>query len=109
MSHRINDEISLTLAKRIAADLPHRPDWLQHAKDNLTRWSRQNADAPGLLRCYREWQEILNRPLDQIISTMLAETDDGQRLRQSSPFAGALSPREVWAIKKRVRHDATAA
>jgi hypothetical protein len=31
---------------------------------------------------------------------MVSESELATRMRQSSPFAGVLSPREVWAIKK---------
>jgi hypothetical protein len=109
MSHRVNDEIGLALARRIAEQLPSRPDWIQLAKNNLARWSKLNADSRSLLRCYHEWQEILDRPLDEVISVLLSETDEGQRLRQNSPFAGTLTPQEVWQIKQRVRHDQTPA
>jgi len=57
-----------------------------------------------LLRCYAEWQAILSRPLADICELLCAETDDGQRIRQSSPFAGVLSPAEVWKIKSACRH-----
>jgi CRISPR/Cas system-associated endoribonuclease Cas2 len=36
-----------------------------------------------------------------------AETEEGQRLRQNSPFAGVLSAEEVWEIKARHRRHAT--
>jgi CRISPR/Cas system-associated endoribonuclease Cas2 len=38
---------------------------------------------------------------------LCAETEEGQRLRQNSPFAGVLSPAEVWEIKSRLRRHAT--
>jgi hypothetical protein len=88
------------MARRIAAGLPTRPDWLELARDNLKRWSEINRGSPALLRCYSEWMEILRRPLSEICAILAAETDEGQRLRQNSPFAGALSPSEVWEIKR---------
>lgn len=109
MRHEILDRASLEMARRIASELPRRPDWLALARENLDRWSGLNRDAAGLLRCYEEWRAILARPLPEIVAILTAESDEGQRLRQSSPFAGALSPQEVWAIKRRVRDDKTAA
>ena len=43
------------------------------------------------------------------VATLAAETETGQRLRQNSPFAGILSPDEVWEIKLRHRHATSAA
>lgn len=110
MTHELQDAISLELARRTAARLRAAPSLLDVAQTNLSRWSRQNSGSPSLLRCYAEWQAILTRPLDEICNQLCAETDDGQRLRQNSPFAGVLSPSEVWAIKKQFRrHAATPA
>lgn len=85
------------------------PELLALARENLARWSRQNAHAPALLRCYAEWQAILEQPVPEICAILGAETEEGQRLRQNSPFAGVLSAAEVWAIKKRYRPHATRA
>jgi len=38
---------------------------------------------------------------------LIAETDEGQRLRQNSPFAGVHRPQEVWQIKSQIRHHET--
>src|SRR5437667_259532 len=68
-------------------------------------------DAPALIRCYREWMAILERPLGEICQILCADTEEGRRLRQNSPFAGVLPPAEVWSIKAaiRQRHAKTAA
>ena len=93
---------------RIAAGLPAHLEWIDLARNNLDRWSRLNADSPGLLRCYAEWREWLDRPMQEICGLLTAKTDEGQRLRQSSPFAGVLTPSEVWQIKRRP-HETTPA
>ncbi|GMV97924.1 MAG: hypothetical protein AMXMBFR83_22770 [Phycisphaerae bacterium] len=108
MGHEIQDRSSLEMARRIAAGLPDHPEWLELARANLERWSRLNRDAPGLLRCYDEWRELLRLPVERICALLTAQTDEGQRLRQNSPFAGVLTPREVWDIKARCRHDQSA-
>ncbi|MFO0827095.1 MAG: hypothetical protein U0572_03010 [Phycisphaerales bacterium] len=107
MGHEYQDRVSLELARRVAEGLAQHPEWVEFARANLDRWSERNADAPGLLRCYGEWRAILARPVDEIRSTLLAETDDGQRLRQSSPFAGIVPFATVWEIKRRLRDEAT--
>lgn len=102
------DRASLEMGRRIAAGLPTRPDWPALAKDDLARWKTRNAGAPGLLRCYAEWEAVLFRPLPEIIGVLTDASHEGQRLRQRSPFAGNLSPREVWEIKPRAWGDQSA-
>lgn len=100
-----HDRVSLELASMVASGLPSHPEWLTLARDNLRRWSERNANAPGLLRCYAEWREVFDRPLSEIISTLLDPSDRGQRLRTNSPFAGVVGAREVWEIKRRIREE----
>ena len=93
----------------MAARLREQPDLVRVARDNLARWSRLNANAPSLLRCYAEWREILNRPLSEICDLLSADHEEARRLRQNSPFAGVLSAQEVWELKQRLHHEATPA
>lgn len=106
MSHDIQDAASLEMARLVAARLRDRPALLSVARDNLEPWSRLNAESPSLLRCYAEWESILDRPLEKICGVLCAETDEGQRLRQNSPFAGILSVEEIREIKSRHRRHA---
>jgi hypothetical protein len=108
VKHSETDRVSLEIARRVAERLQAHPELLEVARGNLARWSQRNADSPSLLRCYAEWEAILSRPLDDIRGLLCAETDESQRLRQNSPFAGVLSPAEVWEIKSR-HHGATTA
>jgi hypothetical protein len=107
MTHDIHDAISLELARRVSARLRETPSLLDVARENLDRWSRLNSKAPSLLRCYAEWREILSHPVEEVCAVLCADTEDGRRLRQNSPFAGVLSAREVWEIKAARRHHAT--
>lgn len=107
MTHELQDAVSLELARRVAARLRASPGLLEVARANLARWTRRNADAPLLVRCYEEWQSILRSPVDDVCDLLLAKTDEAQRLRQNSPFVGILAPAEVWEIKHRLRRDAT--
>ena len=109
MSHELLDDISLELGRRTASRLRQQPDLLQLAHENLDRWTQLNCNSPALLRCYAEWRELLNHPLEKICAVLTSESEEGQRLRQNSPFAGVLTAREVWKVKQRFRHAAAAA
>lgn len=60
------------MARRIASELPSRPDLLDLARSNLRDAIARTESAPALVRCYREWLEILDRPLSQIIAILIA-------------------------------------
>jgi hypothetical protein len=104
VGHELTDEISLEMARRVAARLRQQPELIRVAQENLNRWTRLNANAPSLLQCYTEWHEILKRPLEEICRLLTSETEEAGRLRQNSPFAGVLSAPEVWELKQRLRH-----
>ncbi|MBY0312511.1 MAG: hypothetical protein K2W85_10600 [Phycisphaerales bacterium] len=101
--HADIDRASLELARAIAARIDADPSLVSIARENLSRWKTRNADAPSLIQCYEEWERILDCGWDHARGALLAETEEGQRLRQNSPFPGILSPREVWAIKRACR------
>ena len=109
MNHGNIDQVSLALGRRVAQRLRRKPELLELGRANLSRWSRRNASVVSLLRCYAEWQEILRRPVEDICALLCAETDEAQRLRQNSPFAGILTPAEIWALKASLRHAPSAA
>lgn len=109
MNHSETDRVSLELGRRVAEKLRWHPELVEFARANLVRWSQLNQAAPSLLRCYTEWQQILTRPTGEICDLLCSESDDAQRLRQNSPFAGVLTPAEVWEVKSRFRHAPAAA
>jgi hypothetical protein len=111
MNHDLQDEVSLEISRRVARRLSAHPELLRVAQENLAKWSQRNANVPSLIRCYMEWQSLLASPVDEICRVLSADNEEARRLRQNSPFAGVLSPSEVWSIKTAIRahHAKTAA
>jgi hypothetical protein len=97
--HRVAEARSLAMhvlaARRIGTD----PALLARARATLDRWlARYGERAPAALA---EWQTLLARPWPEIAARATALTEDGARLRQSSPLATLLS-----APERRRIHDA---
>lgn len=92
--HKRIEERSLRLHQEIARRLEKDPHLLQIAKGNLLRWMARDGEIP----VWREWREILNGPLSQVLNVLLSSDQKAARLRQSSPFCGILSPRERWKL-----------
>jgi hypothetical protein len=89
MKHQDIDARSLLLARAVARKIDEQPFLLDKAR----AWAaRQTAPA------YLEWHEILMRTWPEIRTVLLDPSEEGKRLRQSSPFSGVLDPRERWAF-----------
>jgi hypothetical protein len=107
MHHALLDDRSLAFARAIAERLRERPELMQVARENLHRWMKRHADSPALLRCDREWAEILaSRSFDEVIGILVRDDDEGQRLRQNHPFTDILTPGEVSKIRREFAHEA---
>lgn len=62
---------------------------------NLHRWKSQGT----WVSAYDEWTEIVNRGGDgELFNAMLGRDDNCNRLRQSMPYVGLLSEKEVEEI-----------
>jgi len=98
VGHRRIDQRSLALHRAIAGKLRADPSLLAVAYDNLDRWSKQRGRSQPY---WDAWREILNRPLEEVLSLMVEESEKMTAMRQANPFAGILTPRERWAIYDR--------
>lgn len=99
-THQEIDRRSLELARAVVSAIDNDPSraGLERARENCRRWSTANP-SPAIA----EWLEILGREWAEIRRLLLDESETAQRLRQSSPFCGVLTPRERWAIYERFK------
>ena len=88
------------MARSVVAKIDSDPGHagLEKARATCSRWFAVHPE-PAIA----EWLDILRKPWDQIRTILLDESDEGQRLRQSDPFCGILTPRERWAIYRKYR------
>jgi transcriptional regulator with XRE-family HTH domain len=87
------EEKSLAVHRLIAARLLQDPaPTLKKAQDNLAKL--RNADRGNSTRWLDAWDDLLDRSIDEIVTAMLARTQQGIDLRQMTPFAGVLTDAE---------------
>jgi hypothetical protein len=67
------------------------------------RVDRLRADGHLHPRYAKRWRELLSRSIAEIAAAMTADDQDGQDLRQNSPFAGVLNEQERQRIIEAVR------
>jgi hypothetical protein len=93
--HERIDLRSIALHRAIAEKLRANPALLEIARENIARW----APAAGRSRHYLDaWQEVLQKPLEEMLRLIVEDTEEMRAMRQNNPFAGVLEPRERWAI-----------
>ena len=93
-AHEWIDRRSLALHEAVADKLEAQPQLLEVARLNLQRWLRTSSAA-----ALREWSRLLDTtPLPELLVLLRSPGDEPARLRQSSPFAGLLTPQERQAI-----------
>ncbi len=102
ISHDFLDRYQLVYARRIAKVLLASPEKiLNKARTNLENWLNSGAFEKGEMKALNEWKTILqSSDVRKIIQLLTENSDNGQRLRQSSPFVGILSKREINQIRE---------
>lgn len=87
--HRRLDQRSLALHLAVAERIGRDSTIIDRALRNLARWE---TSAPG--PWIPEWRILLQGPRNELLEFMVERSERADRLRQSSPFAGVLSPLE---------------
>jgi len=90
-THRLLEARSLAMHALIAGKLARDPSLLSKPRQNLENWSARWQHPP---RWVQEWRQILGLPWQQIAALIAEPSERAARLRQSSPFAGILTPEE---------------
>ncbi len=104
MTHQDIDRRSLMMHRIIAARLRAQPELMAVAHANMARWNCPER-AP-----WREWAQILSsQTVGQIADLIEREDEDACRMRQSAPFAGILTAKEVWELKRNFKEEYAAA
>ena len=97
--HRLAEERSLAYHRAIAARLAREPALVARARAKVAAW-RTEGRSPFYARA---WERLLSGPTKTLAQFLAADTEEARALRQATPFAGALEPRERWRIWREVR------
>ena len=97
--HRLAEERSVAYHRVIAERLLEQPKVLEMARRRVQSWL-SNSGAPPYAR---KWEEILAGAPSSIAAFLIERSERADELRQSTPFAGALTPQERWKIWRETR------
>lgn len=100
MHHRREIQ-SLEIHRRIALLIDGDPGRvIGKAVENLHRWLERHSGS-ALETVFKEWLNLLETlSPTEVADFIISGSERAVRMRQSSPFAGVLSPRELWSIKR---------
>jgi hypothetical protein len=104
--HRLAEERSVAYHRVIAERLQRQPEILASAHQRVQTWLASGTEAPFYAR---KWSEILAGDPSSIASFLTERSELADELRHSSPFAGALDPRERWKIWRETREHFSSA
>lgn len=93
--HRLGELRSLAYHRVIAERLDE--ETVARARENAQR------SAAGGSEYGERWLELLDGPREALRDALIEEGEEMVAMRQSSPFAGCLDPRERWRIHREVR------
>ena len=98
--HELAEERSLAYPGRVAALLREQPARLAVARDRVAAWLSKGSVHPA----YAEgWRALLDGPLPDLCALLEDRGEQARALRQVTPFAGFLPPRERWTIWRETR------
>jgi hypothetical protein len=95
MPHDRLEQRSLTLHRAIAEKLRKHPELLDIARENLDRWSAMGSRSQPY---FDTWRGILEQPFEEVLAVIGEDSPRMRELRQSTPFAGVLEPKERWRV-----------
>ncbi|MBI4864694.1 MAG: hypothetical protein HY815_31230 [Candidatus Riflebacteria bacterium] len=98
--HRLAEERSLAYHRAVVLRLPADPGLLARARSRVEQWLKLGGRSAEYAR---RWREILDRPLADILAVLTDEGEEAKALRQATPFAGAIDPRERWRLWREVK------
>ena len=91
-SHQWVDAQNLAMSRLIAKKIRRNPALFQEAVDTLKHWKRISKPVP---KAIREWDRIIkNHSVEEVLAILTDKSEEGNRLRQSDPFACSILTHE---------------
>jgi hypothetical protein len=100
-SHRTAELRSIELHRLVAEHLRSEPELLERARNRVAGWVEDGY--PVSTSVANRWRTLLGRPLSELVAALVEDSEEMRDLRQSSPFAGALSQDERVQVIRSIR------
>ena len=104
--HELADERSLLLHREVARRLRIDPTIAAAASARVDEWAK---DGRAHASYVEAWQRLFAEGIPAVLEALEDTGERGQALRQVSPFAFVLGPRERWRLLRGARSGAVEA
>ncbi|HKQ72014.1 MAG TPA: hypothetical protein VJT73_21865 [Polyangiaceae bacterium] len=102
--HRLAEERSIELHRAIGQRLMRDPSIVLLAR---ARIAERKAAASLHADLLAAWERVLSLPLPELVAFLSSSSAEARELRQTTPFAGVVPPRERWSIWRSVKARAS--
>jgi hypothetical protein len=99
-AHRLAEERSLELHRKIAEMLRRDPEKLAKARSRVHGWLQDRSVHPHYAEA---WARLIDGPFEELLRALVDESENARAMRQATPFAGYVDPRTRWQIWREVR------
>lgn len=99
--HRTAELRSIAFHRAVAERLEREPELLERARARVDDWLASRGPVHPVYA--RRWRELLAKPASDVADALVVDEEEMRDLRQTTPFAGALTPTERWRIVREVR------
>jgi hypothetical protein len=97
--HHLAEERSLAYHRLVADRLLSTPSLVEQARARVQGWLEEQRSAFYA----QKWLQLLDGPLEELVDLLRDPKEEARALRQATPFAGLLAPKERWALWRQVR------
>ena len=97
-THQEIDQRSLALHQLVAKKIRDDPALLEKAKQILQRW--RATVSPRTYAYLDEWQRLIDQGMDVCLAVAVEDSERAAALRQASPLACLLPPKERFEFLK---------
>jgi len=102
MRHDLIDRRSLDLNRLVAEKIRQQPELMNMVREKLDRILGEPRFSESCKDALREWQTIFSlKSSNEILEILVEDSNEGQRLRQSTPFTGILNQQEREEVFRR--------
>ena len=103
------DARSLALHRLAVEKIRQQPQLMAVVANNLARW--RGCVSARTMPYIDAWQSLLDQGAEHMLSLAIEDSEFATAMRQSTPFAGVLTPQERWKFLRewRQKHAASTA
>lgn len=103
MDHQLLDARSLAMHQLVVDKIRRHPQLISHVSENLSHW--RGTVSARTMPYIDAWQALLDQGTEEVLRVAIEDSPYATAMRQSTPFAGVLTPQERWRFLEQWSKD----